>query len=159
MSFTPASLCDIFPCDYHFTQSCMNPLNESPDACPQTEGSFYPPQTGGPEPFFPILFPTPAPIFAGTSSVEPSTSLRSSSTLWSGPSDDLHHSLNREEGDHDAQPAAVMGDAEDKRSNVTRRTRGPNRRRPGTGYSDLMVRSFVGWSCIIEFFIWTHAPL
>ncbi|KAH9995879.1 hypothetical protein BJV74DRAFT_950409 [Russula compacta] len=83
-------------------------------------------------------FPTPAPTLARTSSVESSPSLESSSTLWSGPSDDLHHSLDREDGDHDAQPAVAMGDAENKGCNVTRCTRGPNRRHPGTGYDELM---------------------
>jgi hypothetical protein len=152
MSFTPASVYDIFPNDYYFTRSYMNALNESPDTCSQTEGSFYPPHTGEPEPFFPIHFPTPTSILARTSSVESSTSLESASTLSSGPYDGLCHPLDRKEGDHDAQFAAAMGGDEDKRSNV-KRHRGPNRRRPGTGYSDLMVSSFVGWSCVIELFI------
>ena len=153
MSFTPASVCDILPNHYYLTRSCLSALNESPDAYSQTEGSFYPPQTCELESFFSILFPTPAPISTRTSSVESATSLDSLSTLWSGPSEDLHHSLDTEERDHDAQPAVVMGDAEDKRFNVTRRTRGPNRRRPGTGYSDLMVRSLVSWSCMMEFYM------
>ncbi|KAH9994344.1 hypothetical protein BJV74DRAFT_831601 [Russula compacta] len=116
----------------------MGALNESLDPCSQTEESWYhPPHTGEPEPFSPILFPTPTPILARTWSVESSTSLEPETTL-SGPSDDLRHSLNREEGDHDAQFSVAMCDAKDKRSNVRGCTRGPNRRRPGTGYSDLM---------------------
>ncbi|KAH9980714.1 hypothetical protein BJV74DRAFT_855554, partial [Russula compacta] len=96
------------------------------------------PNTGELEPFFPILFPTPTSILARTSNLESYSLLQSALTLSSGPSDDLRHSLSREDGDHDAQFAVAMGDAEDKRSNVKGRTRGPNRRRPGTGYSDLM---------------------
>ena len=125
---------------------------ESLDSCSQTEESlYYPPPTGELEPFFSTLFPTPIPILTRTPSVDSSTSLSSASTLWSGASDDLHHSFDGEERDHDAQYAAAMGDAENTGCNVTRRRRGPNRRRPGTGYSDLMVRPFFSWSCMMEF--------
>ena len=86
--------------------------------------------------WFTLLRP-PAPILARSSSVESSTSLESASTLWPGPSDDLHHSLDKEESNHDARPAAAMGDAEKKGCNATRHTKGPNRKRFGTGYGEI----------------------
>lgn len=47
---------------------------------------------------------------------------------------------DRQEGDH-AQPTATS-DTRHKQGSTPRRTRGPNRRRPGTGYTELMVRLF-----------------
>ena len=152
MSFTSASFYGVLLND-DFTLSYMDAINESPDPCSQTEGSwYYPTHAGEPAPSFPILFPTPTSILERTSSIESSTSLESTTTFCSDSSDDLHHSLDGEEGDHDAQPAAAMDNAENKGCNVTRRTRGPNRRRPGSAYSELIVRSFVS-SCMMEFYM------
>ena len=145
MSFTPTSFYDILRGDY-LTMNPMGPgaLDDSPDAYYQTGGSFYyPPCTStGAGNELETLFPTydsfypsstPAPSM---SSGDLSVSWGSTPTTWSGASfDDLFNPSNGQ----DVQRMAT-NDSRREQGSPPRPRKGPNRRRPGTGYAELMVR-------------------
>ncbi|KAH9983552.1 hypothetical protein BJV74DRAFT_615354 [Russula compacta] len=144
MSFTPASINDVLPGDY-LTMTSGGALDDTPDAFSWTGGSsYYPPCTSTGAsielatllPTYNGFYPSSTPTASATSG-DLSMSWDSTPATWSGAYfGDLLNPSDGNEGD-DAQPRGTNNDQHEQAS-TPRRTRGPNRRRPGTGYTELM---------------------
>jgi hypothetical protein len=135
------SFYDILPED-HLHKSYMAALGGAFGMSP--EGFSSPPTCGNqartlPTSNFTFPFPTPAST-SGTSSTGWPTSLEHTPATSFGPPPGQFPAYGELEADGTESIPTSLGKR--KQGGTTRRPRGPNKRPPGTGYSDMMVRSF-----------------